>query len=123
MLWKGWHCGSSCYRSFRSQRGGQDMAFLTKRKGNKKFAMYDLVLDMKWEAKFTNKQNKKVKGKISISDFTSSLDREDWIFTVTCDESGDLKEEAKSHACELQDSVYEQLEQLILELNEILSVS
>eukprot|EP01023_Acetabularia_acetabulum_P021638 TRINITY_DN2139_c0_g1_i3.p1 TRINITY_DN2139_c0_g1~~TRINITY_DN2139_c0_g1_i3.p1 ORF type:complete len:187 (-),score=25.05 TRINITY_DN2139_c0_g1_i3:315-875(-) len=95
-------------------------ALLTRRKGNKKFAVYDLSMEMKWEGKFKNKQDKKVKGKISISEFASSLEREDYIFNVSCDGGGTLEDDAKIHAAQLQNQIYEQLEVLIQELNEML---
>eukprot|EP01026_Neomeris_dumetosa_P029738 TRINITY_DN24012_c0_g1_i4.p2 TRINITY_DN24012_c0_g1~~TRINITY_DN24012_c0_g1_i4.p2 ORF type:complete len:188 (+),score=30.60 TRINITY_DN24012_c0_g1_i4:78-566(+) len=95
-------------------------AFLTRRKGNKKFAVYDLTLEMKWEGKLEHQQDQKAKGKLRISEFASSLEQEDYVFDFTCDDSSQLQGEVGECVDQLKEKIYDKLDQLVLELNGML---
>ncbi|KAK9860407.1 hypothetical protein WJX84_005391, partial [Apatococcus fuscideae] len=57
-------------------------AFLTKRKGGKKFAVFDLTISLKWEGKW-GLQGKKVTGDASIGEFASTNDEDEFTYSIT----------------------------------------
>lgn len=67
-------------------------AALNIRKGNKKFAVFDLTVTLKWEGEWTG-HDEKVKGEVKLSEFASTNDEDEYEYKVT---TSDGSKEAKN---------------------------
>ena len=68
-------------------------ASVTIRKGNKKFAVFDLSVTCKWEGEMEGTDGA-VKGEIKLTEFASTNDEDEYEFAVTCSEGDAAAKEA-----------------------------
>eukprot|EP00775_Hariotina_reticulata_P011749 gene11749-11895_t len=72
-------------------------AMTSTRKGNKKLAIYDLKITMKWEAQ-AEEDTEQYKGTLQLDDFASHSEPEEYIFTVTTDTVGEVNKRTGANA-------------------------
>lgn len=93
------------------------------RKGNKKSAIYDLKITMKWEtaAADDDDDEQKYTGTLQVDDFASHSEPDEYIFTVTADTVGeaDKRELYKGVVESLKPQVSKALQQLVQEMIEL----
>ena len=68
-------------------------ASVTIRKGDKKFAVFDLSVTCKWEGEMEGMDGA-VKGEIKLTEFASTNDEDEYEFAVTCSEGDAAAKEA-----------------------------
>jgi activator of HSP90 ATPase len=68
-------------------------ASVTIRKGDKKFAVFDLSVTCKWEGEMEGTDGA-VKGEIKLTEFASTNDEDEYEFVVTCSEGDAAAKEA-----------------------------
>lgn len=90
-------------------------AALTKRKGNKKFAFYDLTVTLEWEAQDAATGHQ-VKGTCTLSEFTTGHDEDDVEFEVKAEGKGDANDRMTKTVSRTRAAVYEKLRSLAHEL-------
>jgi len=88
---------------------------LTKRKGNKKFAFYDLKLILEWEAEDAATGDQ-VKGTCTVSEFTTGHDEDDVEFEVKAEGEGEAKERMTKTVSRTRAAVYDKLRSFAQEL-------
>ncbi|WIA28277.1 hypothetical protein OEZ86_010830 [Tetradesmus obliquus] len=95
-------------------------AMTSTRKGNKKLAIYDVKITMKWEAQAED-DAEQYKGTLQLDDFASHSEPEEYIVTVTADATGevDKRELYKGVAESLRPQIIEALQQLLQEMVEL----
>lgn len=90
-------------------------AALTKRKGNKKFAFYDLKVTLEWEAQDAE-TGSHVKGTCTLSEFTTGHDEDDVEFEVKAEGKGDANDRMTKTVSRTRAAVYGKLRSLAQEL-------
>ncbi|GAB4814722.1 hypothetical protein N2152v2_001768 [Parachlorella kessleri] len=96
-------------------------ALLTKRKGNKKFAVFDLKLTLAWEGKWSMEDAENptvVSGEVSISEFASMGDHDDIVFGVTATGSSEAHRQLRQAVEALRPHIFSLLDQFAKELQD-----
>eukprot|EP00882_Tetradesmus_deserticola_P007087 GHRQ01007460.1.p2 GENE.GHRQ01007460.1~~GHRQ01007460.1.p2 ORF type:complete len:162 (+),score=44.51 GHRQ01007460.1:182-667(+) len=90
------------------------------RKGNKKLAIYDLKITMKWEAQAEDEADQ-YKGTLQLDDFASHSEPDEYVITVTADATGELdkRELYRGVAESFRPQIIGALEQLLQEMVEL----
>ena len=118
---------------------------VTRRKGNKKFALFDLTVTLSWQGKWAMESKVRhrymvicsrecmhahhvncsssdscllqdVTGTIKITEFSSSSDPEEYCFCVTAEGSGQAQDNLKAAVEGLQEDMIKLLQQYVQEL-------
>ncbi|KAF8072468.1 AHSA2 [Scenedesmus sp. PABB004] len=92
-------------------------AMTSTRKGNKKLAIYDLKVTMKWEAQGDDDEQQYT-GTLQLDDFASHSEPEEYVLTATADAVGDAdkRQVYKAVAESLRPAIVEALQQLVQEM-------
>lgn len=92
-------------------------AAITTRKGNKKFAVYDLKLTLQWEC-CEVAGSEKAKGEIKIHEFASTVEPDEYVFEVTVDGSGNIQDTSRKVVEQLRGQLTDVLGTFVLEINQ-----
>lgn len=93
-------------------------AVLTRRKGNKVFAYYDLSLSISWQGRWLE-TNESVTGTVTIGELAVSNDPDEYLWTFTAEGSGTAQDNLKSAVQGLRAEMEKRLEQFAREIAEI----
>ncbi|KAK9907766.1 hypothetical protein WJX75_009571 [Coccomyxa subellipsoidea] len=95
-------------------------AYLTTRKQNKKFAVFDLNIVLDWRGTW-EEDGKEVKGEAKVSEY-SSIDPEEYTFEVTVEAANSgtpAGANLKAAVQGLENEIFSRLQQYVAELNEL----
>lgn len=62
-------------------------AYITTRKGNKRFAVFDLKITLEWQGTAPPESDKPVQGEVVIEEFASTNDPDEYIMCVSCQQT------------------------------------
>lgn len=94
-------------------------AAITTRKGNKRFAVYDLKLTVEWEVTIPSSENK-VTGTVKVDEFSSASDEDDYVLEISTTGTGTEQDAAKQWVeAHGKQEVVRRLLQLAAELRDV----
>lgn len=70
-------------------------ASITIRKGNRKFAVFDLTLALAWQGTLAG-SDKQVKGEVRVEEIHSTGDEDDYLYSVTVEGAGEEQDACKA---------------------------
>ena len=90
-------------------------ASVTTRKGNKKFAVYDLTVVLKWQGRVVSPSATEdaVEGTIKVTELAEGNDADDYTFAVTVEGKGKAQDTLKRAMATTKKAVYEKLEEFV----------
>lgn len=92
-------------------------ACVTTRKGNKKFAVFDLKLTLSWTMS-PLEDGTEIKGEVKIDDFASTGDPDDYVYTVTAEGTGTAQDVGKTTVLQMRSTINDKLHAFAEELGE-----
>lgn len=93
-------------------------AYQTLRKGNKKFAVYDLYVTLEWNGTWMEDgAATEIKGEVTISEFCSTNDPDEWEVVVTVSGEGASHSKLRAAVQQQCPAIQDRLQQYVAELN------
>lgn len=93
-------------------------AYQTLRKGNKKFAVYDLYVTLEWNGTWVQDGAAvEVTGEVAISEFCSTNEPEEWEVHVSVTGTGEPQSKLRAAVQQQQAAITQRLQQYVAELN------
>ncbi|KAK9830294.1 hypothetical protein WJX72_010838 [[Myrmecia] bisecta] len=93
-------------------------ALLTIRKGNKKFAVFDLTLTLAWAGRCGEESNE-VKGEVKITEFASTNEEDEYHFEVSATGTGKEQDQLKQTVKRMRPAILKQLAVFVAEINQL----
>ncbi|KAG2430979.1 hypothetical protein HYH02_013512 [Chlamydomonas schloesseri] len=95
-------------------------AAITTRKGNKRFAVFDLTISLAWEGRLAGEAGATARGEIRIEEVHSTSDEDDYVYGATADGSGAAQDKLKWLAAgpAVKAAVFATIAQVVAELKE-----
>eukprot|EP00198_Chlamydomonas_reinhardtii_P014376 XP_001703713.1 predicted protein [Chlamydomonas reinhardtii] len=95
-------------------------ASITTRKGNKRFAVFDLTVSLAWEGRLAGEGGATARGEIRVEEVHSTGDEDDYVYSATADGSGPAQDKLKALAASaaVRAAVFATLAQVIGELKD-----
>ncbi|KAG2424466.1 hypothetical protein HXX76_014518 [Chlamydomonas incerta] len=95
-------------------------AAITTRKGNKRFAIFDLTVSLAWEGRLAGEGGATARGEIRVEEVHSTGDEDDYVYSATADGSGPAQDKLKALAASgaVRAAVFATIAQVIGELKE-----
>mmetsp|Transcript_2447 Transcript_2447/g.7339 ORF Transcript_2447/g.7339 Transcript_2447/m.7339 type:complete len:165 (+) Transcript_2447:352-846(+) len=91
-------------------------AYQTLRKGNKKFAVYDLTVTLEWKGKW-EESGAEVKGEVKVTEFCSTNEPDEWEVEVTVTGEGAPHDTLRRAVQQQKPDIHKRLLQYVEELN------
>ena len=96
--------GTGAAPSGRGAHARRAQASVSTRKGNRKVAVYDLTVTLSWEG-FDPASDTSAKGELTLSEFASANDEDEFVCTCTVDGKGASHEALRKRAAQMRAEV------------------